>query len=77
MAQEALDVLAAEVRRVTLAVENDVPSNPIAIYLMTNEKMTENKALYERIGYVPFDRRAVDGTRACSCERPSCETHAA
>jgi GNAT superfamily N-acetyltransferase len=32
-----------------------------SIYLMTNEKMTENRALYERIGYVLFDRRAVDG----------------
>ena len=32
-----------------------------SIYLMTNEKMTENQALYERIGYVLLDRRAVDG----------------
>jgi N-acetylglutamate synthase-like GNAT family acetyltransferase len=32
-----------------------------SIYLMTNVKMTENQALYERIGYVLFDRRAVDG----------------
>ena len=32
-----------------------------SIYLMTNEKMTENQALYARIGYVPFDRRLVHG----------------
>jgi N-acetylglutamate synthase-like GNAT family acetyltransferase len=32
-----------------------------SIYLMTNEKMTENQALYTRIGYVPFDRQTVDG----------------
>jgi ribosomal protein S18 acetylase RimI-like enzyme len=30
-----------------------------SIYLMTNEKMTENQALYARIGYVLFDRRKV------------------
>jgi N-acetylglutamate synthase-like GNAT family acetyltransferase len=32
-----------------------------SIYLMTNEKMTENQALYARMGYVLFDRRVVDG----------------
>src|SRR5262249_14860701 len=32
-----------------------------SIYLMTNEKMTENQDLYSRIGYVLFDRRIVDG----------------
>jgi N-acetylglutamate synthase-like GNAT family acetyltransferase len=32
-----------------------------SIYLMTNEKMTENQVLYARIGYVLFDRRVVDG----------------
>jgi GNAT superfamily N-acetyltransferase len=26
-----------------------------SIYLMTNEKMTENQALYSRIGYILFD----------------------
>jgi ribosomal protein S18 acetylase RimI-like enzyme len=30
-----------------------------SIYLYTHEKMTENLALYARIGYVEFDRRAV------------------
>jgi N-acetylglutamate synthase-like GNAT family acetyltransferase len=32
-----------------------------SIYLMTNEKMVENQALYTRIGYVLFDRRVVHG----------------
>ena len=32
-----------------------------SIYLMTNEKMTENQVLYAKIGYVLFDRREVDG----------------
>ena len=32
-----------------------------SIYLMTNEKMTENQALYARIGYVLFDRQIVHG----------------
>ncbi len=32
-----------------------------SIYLMTNEKMTENQTLYSRIGYILFDRRIVHG----------------
>jgi N-acetylglutamate synthase-like GNAT family acetyltransferase len=32
-----------------------------SIYLMTNEKMIENQALYARIGYVLFDRQTVHG----------------
>lgn len=32
-----------------------------AIHLMTHEKMTENQALYARIGYALYDRRLVDG----------------
>jgi N-acetylglutamate synthase-like GNAT family acetyltransferase len=32
-----------------------------SIYLMTNEKMTENQELYARIGYVLFDRQIVHG----------------
>jgi len=31
-----------------------------AIDLYTHEKMTENLALYERIGYVEYDRRRLD-----------------
>jgi hypothetical protein len=29
-----------------------------SIYLYTHEKMTENLALYSRIGYVEYDRRS-------------------
>jgi GNAT superfamily N-acetyltransferase len=29
-----------------------------SVYLFTHEKMTENRALYSRIGYVEFDRRS-------------------
>ncbi|MGQ0509447.1 MAG: GNAT family N-acetyltransferase [Betaproteobacteria bacterium] len=32
-----------------------------SIYLYTHEKMTENQALYARIGYVEYDRRVDDG----------------
>lgn len=32
-----------------------------SIYLYTHEKMTENQALYARIGYVEFDRRTEHG----------------
>ena len=29
-----------------------------SVYLFTHEKMTENLALYSRIGYVEYDRRS-------------------
>lgn len=32
-----------------------------SIYLATHEKMTENRALYLRIGYVEYDHRIVNG----------------
>lgn len=32
-----------------------------AIYLYTHEGMTENQALYSRIGYAEYDRRMDDG----------------
>jgi len=32
-----------------------------SIYLYTNEKMTENLALYSRIGYVEYERRQEQG----------------
>jgi ribosomal protein S18 acetylase RimI-like enzyme len=32
-----------------------------SIYLYTHEKMTENLALYERLGYVEYDRRSEPG----------------
>ena len=31
------------------------------IHLYTHEKMTENQALYARVGYVEYERRAGDG----------------
>jgi ribosomal protein S18 acetylase RimI-like enzyme len=34
-----------------------------SIYLYTNEKMTENVALYEKIGYVEYERRQEQGFR--------------
>ena len=32
-----------------------------SIYLYTHQKMTENQALYRRIGYAEFERRVDDG----------------
>jgi ribosomal protein S18 acetylase RimI-like enzyme len=32
-----------------------------SIYLYTHEKMTENQALYSKIGYVEYDRRSQGG----------------
>ena len=32
-----------------------------AIYLATHELMTENRALYSRVGYVEYDHRVVNG----------------
>jgi len=32
-----------------------------SIYLATHELMTENRALYSRIGYVEYDHRVVNG----------------
>jgi GNAT superfamily N-acetyltransferase len=32
-----------------------------SIYLSTHELMTENRALYTRIGYVQYDHRVVNG----------------
>jgi ribosomal protein S18 acetylase RimI-like enzyme len=34
-----------------------------SVYLYTHEKMTENLALYARIGYVEYDRRVQGGHR--------------
>jgi GNAT superfamily N-acetyltransferase len=32
-----------------------------SLYLATHERMTENRDLYRRIGYVQYDARTVDG----------------
>jgi GNAT superfamily N-acetyltransferase len=34
-----------------------------SLYLYTNEKMSENIAMYERAGYVEYERRQEDGFR--------------
>ena len=34
-----------------------------SIYLATHELMTENRALYSRVGYVEYDHRVVNGYR--------------
>ncbi|MGH2969266.1 MAG: GNAT family N-acetyltransferase [Solirubrobacteraceae bacterium] len=36
-----------------------------SIYLYTHERMTENLALYSRIGYVEYDRRRLPRGEAC------------
>jgi N-acetylglutamate synthase-like GNAT family acetyltransferase len=41
-----------------------------SIYLMTNEKMTENQELYARIGYVLFDRLTVHGYSRVLMRKP-------
>jgi ribosomal protein S18 acetylase RimI-like enzyme len=41
-----------------------------SIYLYTHERMVENLALYERIGYVEYDRRLHDGARIVYLRKP-------
>jgi GNAT superfamily N-acetyltransferase len=41
-----------------------------SIYLMTNEKMTENQELYARIGYVLFDKQTVHGYSRVLMRKP-------
>jgi len=41
-----------------------------AIHLYTHEKMTENLALYERIGYVEYERRAEQGFSRVFMSKP-------
>jgi len=41
-----------------LAEHEAVRQGHDSVYLFTNEKMTENRALYERIGYVEYKRLA-------------------
>ena len=49
-------------RRLLLLAEHEAKRQGFdSIYLMTNEKMTENQELYARIGYVLFDRQTVHG----------------
>ena len=41
-----------------------------SIYLYTHEKMTENQALYAKIGYVEFDRRTEKGLARVYMRKP-------
>jgi len=41
-----------------------------SIYLFTHEKMTENQALYSRIGYVEYDRRSQGGFNLVFMRKP-------
>ncbi|PLC04790.1 GNAT family N-acetyltransferase [Variovorax sp. RO1] len=41
-----------------------------SIYLFTNEKMTENLALYQRIGYVAYRRETLDGRTRVYLRKP-------
>ncbi len=41
-----------------------------SIYLFTNEKMTENRALYARIGYVEYKRVALEGRTRVFLRKP-------
>ena len=41
-----------------------------SIYLFTHEKMTENQALYKKIGYVEYDRRLENGRRRVYMRKP-------
>lgn len=41
-----------------------------SIHLSTNEKMTENQALYARIGYSEYDRRVEDGYSRVFMRKP-------
>ena len=41
-----------------------------SIYLYTHEKMTENLALYAKIGYVEFDRRSEKGLARVYMRKP-------
>lgn len=51
LGRSLLELAEAEARRAGFA----------SIYLYTHEKMTENQALYAKIGYVEYDRRMQEG----------------
>ena len=55
-----LDLAEAEARRAGFA----------SVYLYTHEKMTENLALYSKIGYVEYDRRRERGFSRVYMRKP-------
>ena len=58
-------------RQMLVFAENEARRHGFqSIYLMTNEKMTENQELYARIGYVLFDRQTVHGYSRVLMRKP-------
>jgi GNAT superfamily N-acetyltransferase len=53
-----------------LAEREAVRQGHASIYLYTNEKMTENRALYQRIGYVEYKRETLDGRTRIFMRKP-------
>lgn len=53
-----------------LAEREAVRQGHASIYLYTNEKMTENRALYQRIGYVEYKRETLDGRTRVYLRKP-------
>jgi GNAT superfamily N-acetyltransferase len=53
-----------------LAEREAVRQGHASIYLYTNEKMTENRVLYERIGYVEYKRETLDGRTRIYMRKP-------
>ena len=53
-----------------LAEREALRQDHASIYLYTNEKMTENLALYQRIGYVEYKRETLDGRTRVFLRKP-------
>lgn len=53
-----------------LAEREALRQDHTSIYLFTNEKMTENLALYRRIGYVEYRRESLDGRTRVYLRKP-------
>ena len=60
LGRELLQLADAEARRAGFG----------SIYLYTHERMTENQALYARIGYVEYDRRSEKGFARVYMRKP-------
>ena len=48
-----------------LALWDELPSGPdhASLYLYTNEQMSENIAMYAKVGYAEYERRQEEGFR--------------
>ncbi len=60
LGRELLQLADAEARRAGFG----------SIYLYTHERMTENQALYAKIGYVEYDRRSEKGFARVYMRKP-------